>query len=91
MITPTALADPPTAPRLSRRRLVLSGACAIAFAALVVVSANDILANSPGIFLQNAPELVWWDTGTTFIALAAVTYFFTRARKPRVSGAPPTA
>lgn len=47
MSPPTGLDDPPTAPRLSRRRLVLSGACAIAFAALTVVLARRWLSAMP--------------------------------------------
>lgn len=52
------------------------------FASLVVVSANDILSNSPGVFLQDAPDMIWWDISTTFVALAVVFYLFTRSPRP---------
>lgn len=38
--------------------------------AVVVVSAGDIFKNSPGILLQNAPQLIWWDVGVSLIGLA---------------------
>ncbi len=40
--------------------------------AVAVVSAGDIFKNSPGVLLQNAPQLMWWDIGVTVVGLIAV-------------------
>ena len=40
--------------------------------AVAVVSTGDIFKNSPGILLQNAPQLMWWDIGVSVVGLAIV-------------------
>jgi membrane protease YdiL (CAAX protease family) len=47
------------------------------FAAVVLVSSGDAFRGSPGLFTQNTPQLMWWDTGAgavVLIALAVVVY-----------------
>jgi membrane protease YdiL (CAAX protease family) len=43
--------------------------------AVAVVSAGDIFKNSPGILLQYAPQLMWWDIGVSVVGLAVVLLF----------------
>lgn len=40
--------------------------------AVLVVSAGDVFKNSPGILLQNTPQLMWWDVGVSVVGLAVV-------------------
>ncbi|HEY2446313.1 MAG TPA: type II CAAX endopeptidase family protein [Rhizomicrobium sp.] len=40
--------------------------------AVVVVSAADIFKTSPGILIQNAPQLLWWDVAFSVAGLAVV-------------------
>jgi membrane protease YdiL (CAAX protease family) len=42
------------------------------FGAVVVVSQGDVFHGLPGIFSQSTPQLMWWDTATSTIALVVV-------------------
>ena len=48
-------------------------------AAVVFVSKDDVFRNSPGLFTQNAPQLLWWDTATGVAALAVLGFVVFRA------------
>ena len=48
------------------------------FAATVLVSAGDAFRNTPGLFTQATPHLMWWDTAVGVLALVAVAWFVTR-------------
>lgn len=41
--------------------------------AVVVVSQGDVFRGLPGVFSQSTPQLMWWDTATSILGLAAVT------------------
>jgi membrane protease YdiL (CAAX protease family) len=49
--------------------------------ALLIVSANDVFSASPGLFIQNSPQLIWFDTATVMIAIVAVSFALTRRRQ----------
>jgi membrane protease YdiL (CAAX protease family) len=55
------------------------------FGSVVVVSAHDVLAGSPGLIAQNSPQLVWWDAAVTVIALIATLLLADRLLDPTVS------
>jgi membrane protease YdiL (CAAX protease family) len=48
------------------------------FGAVVVVSASDVFRGSPGVFSQNAPQLLWWDVGVEAAALCLVVWLVLR-------------
>jgi membrane protease YdiL (CAAX protease family) len=39
------------------------------FGAVVVVSAHDVLKGSPGLIIQDSPQLMWWDLSVSIVAL----------------------
>jgi hypothetical protein len=51
------------------------------FGAVVVVSAGDVFAGSPGLLRQNTPGLIWLDVLATVLALAALVWIAARNRK----------
>lgn len=42
------------------------------FAAVVLVSGNDVFKGAPGLFSQTTPQLMWWDTVIAALALCVV-------------------
>jgi uncharacterized protein len=42
------------------------------FGAVILVSTGDVFRNSPGLFTQNTPQLLWSDLGLTSLALLAL-------------------
>lgn len=48
------------------------------FGAVAVVSASDVFSGSPGIFVQNTPQLRWWDTAVSAACLIALAVYFVR-------------
>jgi membrane protease YdiL (CAAX protease family) len=52
------------------------------YAAVVVVSAGDAFKGSPGLFAQDTPQLMWWDTGVGAVALIGLTVVILREKKP---------
>ncbi|HEY2837386.1 MAG TPA: CPBP family intramembrane glutamic endopeptidase [Rhizomicrobium sp.] len=40
------------------------------FGAVAVVSSGDVFKGSPGLLIQNTPQLQWWDLGVAVLALA---------------------
>ncbi|HWY15184.1 MAG TPA: type II CAAX endopeptidase family protein [Rhizomicrobium sp.] len=56
--------------------------------AVAVVSAGDIFKNSPGILLQNAPQLLWWDIGVSIVGLIAVLTLVRRLGNPQAAVVP---
>ena len=52
------------------------------FGAVVLVSAQDVFRNSPGLFLQDSPQMMWWDVIVTNILLLIVTLVALRGRRP---------
>ena len=42
------------------------------FGAIVLVSAGDVFKGLPGLFVQNTPQLAWWDLALSILALAAL-------------------
>lgn len=50
------------------------------FGAVVVVMGNDVFRGSPGIFIQNTPQLVWWDLFLAIAALAGMLWLVLRSR-----------
>jgi membrane protease YdiL (CAAX protease family) len=49
------------------------------FGAVVLVSGGDAFRGSPGLFSQNTPHLMWWDTVVGSVALALVALLVHRA------------
>jgi membrane protease YdiL (CAAX protease family) len=52
------------------------------FGAVVVVSGGDVFRGSPGVFSQNTPQLMWWDTAVGSALLLVVTLVVLRIRWP---------
>jgi len=50
------------------------------FAAIVVVSADDIFHGTPALWSQHTPELLWGDVAFECVALAVVLFVFTRRK-----------
>ncbi len=50
------------------------------FGAVAVVSSDDVFKGSPGILTQTTPQLLWWDTGVSALALLAVLWLVSRRR-----------
>jgi membrane protease YdiL (CAAX protease family) len=48
------------------------------FGAVIVVSGNDVFRGSPGLFVQNTPQLTWWDLATATAALILVLWLVYR-------------
>lgn len=48
------------------------------FAAVVLVSSGDAFRGTPGLFSQDTPHLMWWDTGLGAAALIVVALVMTR-------------
>jgi membrane protease YdiL (CAAX protease family) len=42
------------------------------FGAVVVVSGGDVFKGAPGLFVQNTPNLMWWDTGLGIAAVVLI-------------------
>jgi len=40
--------------------------------AIGVVSGGDVFKGSPGLVIQNTPQLQWWDLGMAVVALAVL-------------------
>ena len=51
------------------------------FGAIVLVSADDVFKGSPGLFTQNTPHLMWWDTAVLAVALAGLAILVARSRR----------
>jgi len=51
-----------------------------AFGAIVVVSGGDVFRNTPGLFTQTTPHLMWWDTAVGVVGLVAVAVLVGRGR-----------
>ena len=52
------------------------------FGAVVLVSSGDAFRGSPGLFTQNTPQLMWWDTAAGAIALIALAVVVYRRSAP---------
>jgi uncharacterized protein len=50
------------------------------FGAIGVVSAGDVFNGLPGLFIQNTPQLRWWDLAMAVAALASLPWLLTRLR-----------
>jgi uncharacterized protein len=50
------------------------------FGAILVVSTDDVLRGSPGVFTVNAPDLAWFDAAVSVVAFALIWLFV--ARRP---------
>ena len=50
------------------------------FGAMGVVSGGDVFKGSPGLFLQNTPQLQWWDLGMGVLVLAILPWLLRRLR-----------
>lgn len=50
------------------------------FGAIVVVSANDVLKGSPGVFSQSTPQLIWMDLAGSVVFFAIAYWVATRIR-----------
>lgn len=50
------------------------------FGAMVVVSGGDVFKGSPGLFIQNTPQLQWWDLGIGVLVLAITPWLLRRLR-----------
>jgi len=50
------------------------------FGAMGVVSGGDVFKGSPGLFVQNTPQLQWWDLGLGLLVLAMTPWFLRRIR-----------
>lgn len=48
------------------------------FAAVVLVSSGDAFRGTPGLFSQDTPHLMWWDTGLGAAALVVVAFLMLR-------------
>jgi membrane protease YdiL (CAAX protease family) len=48
------------------------------FGAVVVVSAGDVFHGVPGVLTQATPQLMWWDTAASSVALLALTWALSR-------------
>lgn len=48
------------------------------FGAMGVVSGGDIFKGSPGLFVQNTPQLTWWDLSLSVLAIAILPWLFRR-------------
>ncbi len=55
------------------------------FGAFVLVSSGDAFRGSPGLFTQNTPHLMWWDTGVGAVALLVLGWVVYR-RTPGAAG-----
>lgn len=55
-----------------------------AFGAIVVVSGSDVFRNTPGLFTQTTPHLMWFDTVLGVAALVGVAVFVDRSRRARL-------
>ena len=51
------------------------------FAAVVLVSKGDAFHGAPGVFAQNTPQLMWWDTGVGALALVVAAVVVMRSRR----------
>jgi membrane protease YdiL (CAAX protease family) len=58
------------------------------FGAVILVSTGDVFRNSPGLFTQNTPQLLWSDLGLTSLALLGLLWLVLRdgARWPQPAG-----
>ncbi len=54
------------------------------FAAIVVVSTDDIFHGAPALWSQQTPELLWGDVAFEVVALAVVLFVFARRKKTSV-------
>ena len=50
------------------------------FGAVVVVSAGDVFKGSPGLLIQNTPQLQWWDLAVAVLALAILPWLLRALR-----------
>ena len=50
------------------------------FGAVAVVSSGDVFKGSPGLVVQNTPQLQWWDLGVALLALAILPWMLRRFR-----------
>ncbi|MES2255438.1 MAG: CPBP family intramembrane glutamic endopeptidase [Pseudomonadota bacterium] len=48
------------------------------FGAMGVVSGSDVFKNSPGLLVQNTPQLLWWDLGLAVLALTILPWLLQR-------------
>jgi membrane protease YdiL (CAAX protease family) len=53
------------------------------FSAVVVVSGGDVFRGSPGLIMENAPDLVWLDVGVETVAIALILAALYRRRPVR--------
>ena len=51
-----------------------------AFGAMGVVSGGDVFKGSPGLLIQNTPQLQWWDLGLAILALAVLPLLLQKLR-----------
>jgi uncharacterized protein len=50
------------------------------FGAMGVVSGGDVFKGSPGLLVQNTPQLQWWDLGLAILALAVLPWLLQKLR-----------
>jgi membrane protease YdiL (CAAX protease family) len=50
------------------------------FGAVALVSTSDVFKNSPGLFTQNTPGLVWWDTMLSLATFAGLIWLVQQGR-----------
>jgi membrane protease YdiL (CAAX protease family) len=50
------------------------------FGAMGVVSGGDVFKGSPGLFIQNTPQLQWWDLGIGLLVLAILPWLLGKLR-----------
>lgn len=48
------------------------------FGAIGVVSGSDVFKDSPGLLIQNTPQLQWWDLGLAVLALTTLPWLLQR-------------
>jgi membrane protease YdiL (CAAX protease family) len=59
------------------------------FGAVVLVSTSDVFKSSPGLFTQDAPQLLWWDVGLAIVAMLGFLWLVLRSsalRFPQTQG-----
>ena len=55
------------------------------FVAVVVVSNDDVFRGTPGLFTQNTPHLMWWDTSVNAAALIGLALVVYRPKRSAIA------